>query len=125
MKRRTYHYIANTAKEAAKSLLTGFLSLLWVILLLIAETAVRAAEMAVRAIRSKPCVAVAITFIAMLAVAVANHAQMKVRLTTTEYQRDSLQHRLDTANMKYYRYRSYNPNRPIMPNKPIRPKPSE
>lgn len=107
MKHHTYTQIANTAKEAAKSLATGILGLLWATTLLIAETALRAAENTVRAIRSKPCVAVAVTFILMLGAAVANHAQMKVRLTTAEWQRDSLQHRLDTANMAYYRYQTY------------------
>lgn len=107
MKRHTYKEIAQTARKAAKSLLAGFISLLWAVLLLVAETAVRAYEKAVSAIRAYPCVSTVATFIVMLAVAIAVHAQMKVQLTTVEWQRDSLVQRLDSAKMTYYRYQSY------------------
>ena len=62
------------------------------------------------AIRKKPLLSVGITFAVMAIVAVVVHHQMKVKLTTTQWQRDSLEQRLDSiqildkGNTTYVRY---------------------
>lgn len=107
----TYPQIGQRFKQAVKSLLSGVLGLLWATVLLLANSAVRAYEKLISAIRAYPCVATAATFLLMLTVAIVVHMQMKVKLTTAEWQRDSLQQRLDSAKvgktLTYYKYQSY------------------
>lgn len=94
-------------KKAVISILSGFYGLIRVVVLSVINLAVRGFKTAVSWIRNNPCVAVVLTFIIMLAVVVGVHMNMKVKLTTAEWQRDSLSQRLDSAKMTYYRYQPY------------------
>lgn len=104
------------ARKRLCSLLIGFFGLLWIALMVIVNILIRAYDWAVRAIRHSPCVAVSLTFLMMLFVTVAIHMQMKVRLTTAEWQRDSLERKLDSArvlyssNSNYFKYQPYKSN---------------
>lgn len=107
----TYPQLGQRFKNAVKSLLSGVLGLMWATILLLANSAVRGYKKLIAAIRAYPCVATAATFLLMLVVAIAIHMQMKVKLTTAEWQRDSLQQRLDSAKvgrtLTYYKYQNY------------------
>lgn len=96
----TWHALGQYAKEAIVSLLTGFCKTLWAVVLLVANLAIRAYEYVVRGIRAFPCVAVGLTAVIMLMVVFTTHARMKVKLTTAEYQRDSVE-------MKLQRYEQF------------------
>lgn len=85
------------AKDALLSFLTGFLHLAWSAVLLVANLAMQACSASVRAIRAKPVVAVGMVAGCMAVAMMAVYMQMKTRLTTAEWQRDSLELRLDSV----------------------------
>lgn len=111
--RYKWHELGTYAKDAAKSLLTGAIRLMWAIVLLAVNLPVAVTKTLAWAIRKAPCVAVGVTFAAMLLVAVATNMQMKARLTTAEWQRDRMELRLDSVltlrgdKDGYYRYQAY------------------
>lgn len=108
----TYPQICRRFKQAAKSLFGGLFGLAWTTILLAVNSAVRAYEKLISAIRVYPCVATAATFLLMLTVAIVVHMQMKVKLTTAEWQRDSLRMKIDSLSTfdktktSYFRYKN-------------------
>lgn len=94
--RYTRHELGKFAKNAFISLLTGFLRLLWSVILLLVNLALWLKSRIVGAICKKPCLSVAVTFLLMLLLTAAVHMDMKAKLTTTEWQRDNVQMRLDS-----------------------------
>lgn len=98
------------AKNAILSLVTGLFSIAWAVILLIINIARWCSFKLFEAIRKKPILSVGITFAVMLIVAAVVHHQMKVKLTTARWQRDSLEQRLDSiqildkGNTTYFRY---------------------
>lgn len=111
--RYKWHELGVYAKDAAKTLLAGVLRLAWATVLLAVNLPVAAARTLVGAIRKAPCVAVGVTFAAMLLLVAVTNMRMKARLTTAEWQRDRMELRLDSAltlrgdKDGYYRYRAY------------------
>lgn len=98
------------AKSAILSLVTGLFSIVWAVILLLINIARWCSSKLFEAVRKKPILSVSITFAVMLIVAVVVHHQMKVKLTTAQWQRDSLEQRLDSiqildkGNTTYFRY---------------------
>lgn len=100
-------------KAAVLSALTGLSRILWAVVLLVANTSMWLVSAAVRHIRKSPCVSVCATFAVMLLVTIATNMQMKARLTTAEWQRDSFELRLDSVltlhgdKNGYYKHQPY------------------
>lgn len=100
-------------KSAVKSLVTGLFRIAWVIILFVINIVLWCVSEVKELIRKAPVLAVCITFCVMLIVAVAVHIQMKTKLTTAEWQRDSLEQKLDSIkvlsnnNTRYFRYQEY------------------
>lgn len=111
----TWHDLGKYAKNAAKSFLTGLIRLLWVIILLVINIIATALNLGRNAIKKKPCLSVLATFVVMLLFIAVVHMRMKVKLTTAEWQRDSLEQKLDSikvvngTNVSYYKYQPYKP----------------
>lgn len=106
--------LASFAANALKSFLTGFLRILWSVILLVANIALWVERKAVSAIRLYPCVAVGLVFVVMAVFSVAMYADMKAKLTTAEWQRDGMALKLDSIETyngtkpSYYRFENYN-----------------
>lgn len=102
-------------KSAVKSLATGLCRIVWVVILFAVNIVLWAISEVKELIRKSPVISVCVTFVIMLVVAVGVHMQMKAKLTTAEWQRDSLEQKLDSikvlsnTNNRYYRYQRYNP----------------
>lgn len=111
----TWHDLGRYAKNAAKSFLTGLIRLLWVIILLVINIIATALNLGKNAIKKKPCLSVLATFVVMLLFIAVVHMRMKVKLTTAEWQRDSLEQKLDSikvangTKVSYYKYQPYKP----------------
>lgn len=111
----TWYDLGKYAKNAAKSFLTGLIRLLWVIILLVINIIATALNLGRNAIKKKPCLSVLATFVVMLLFIAVVHMRMKVKLTTAEWQRDSLEQKLDSikvvngTNVSYYKYQPYKP----------------
>lgn len=111
----TWHDLGRYAKNAAKSLLTGLIRLLWVIILLVINIVATALNWVKNTIKKKPCASVLMTFAVMLVFIAVVHMRMKVKLTTAEWQRDSLEQKLDSVkvftngNVSYFKYQQYKP----------------
>ena len=111
----TWHDLGRYAKNAAKSFLTGLIRLVWVIVLLVINIIATALNWVKNAIKKKPCLSVLATFVVMLVFVAVVHMRMKVKLTTAEWQRDSLEQKLDSikvvngTNVSYYKYQTYKP----------------
>ena len=112
----TWHDLGRYAKNAAKSLLRGLIRLVWVIVLLVVNIIDTALNWVKNAIKKKPCLSVLATFVVMLVFVAVVHMRMKVKLTTAEWQRDSLEMRLDSVkvinnngNVSYFKYQQYKP----------------
>lgn len=112
----TWHDLGRYAKNAAKSLLRGLIRLVWVIVLLVVNIIATALNWVKNAIKKKPCASVLMTFAVMLVFIAVVHMRMKVKLTTAEWQRDSLEMRLDSVkvinnngNVSYFKYQQYKP----------------
>lgn len=111
----TWHDLGRYAKNAAKSFLTGLIRLIWVIILLVINIIATALICGKNAIKKKPCLSVLATFVVMLLFIAVVHMRMKVKLTTAEWQRDSLEQKLDSikvvngTNVSYYKYQPYKP----------------
>lgn len=109
----TWHDLGKYAKNAAKSFLTGLIRLIWVIILLVINIIATAPICGKNAIKKKPCLSVLATFVVMLLFIAVVHMRMKVKLTTAEWQRDSLEQKLDSikvvngTNVSYYKYQPY------------------
>lgn len=107
-----FNEIKSIAKKAVKSLLRGFCGIIWVVILFFVNIAITLYSASVRAIRCKPCISVAVTFLIMCCVVFATHVKMKVKLTTAEYQRDQLEIKLDSIKVvkgekNSYGYQAY------------------
>lgn len=96
-----WHELGRYAKDAAKSLLTGVLRLAWATVLLVVNIIVKVTGTTVSGIRKAPCVAVGVTFAAMLLLVAVTNMRMKARLTTAEWQRDRMELRLDSLREMY------------------------
>lgn len=112
----TWHDLGRYAKNAAKSLLRGLIRLVWLIILLVVNIIATALNWAKNTIKKKPCTSVLMTFAVMLVFIAVVHMRMKVKLTTAEWQRDSLEMRLDSVkvinnngNVSYFKYQQYKP----------------
>ena len=112
----TWHDLGRYAKNAAKSLLRGLIRIVWVIVLLVVNIIATALNWVKNAIKKKPCLSVLATFVVMLVFVAVVHMRMKVKLTTAEWQRDSLEMRLDSVkvinnngNVSYFKYQQYKP----------------
>ena len=112
----TWHDLGRYAKNAAKSFLTGLIRLLWVIILLVINIIATALIWGKNAIKKKPCLSVLATFVVMLVFVAVVHMRMKVKLTTAEWQRDSLEQKLDSVkiftngDVSYFKYQQYKSN---------------
>lgn len=109
----TWHDLGKYAKNAAKSFLTGLIRLLWVIILLVINIIATALNWVKNTIKKKPCLSVLATFVVMLLFIAVVHMRMKVKLTTAEWQRDSLESKLDSIKdlygnkVSYFKYQKY------------------
>ena len=112
----TWHDLGRYAKNAAKSLLRGLIRLAWVIVLLVINIIATALNWVKNTIKKKPCASVLMTFAVMLVFIAVVHMRMKVKLTTAEWQRDSLEQKLDSVkvfangNVSYFKYQQYKSN---------------
>ena len=112
----TWHDLGRYAKNAAKSLLRGLIRLVWVIILLVVNIIATALNWVKNAIKKKPCLSVLATFVVMLVFVAVVHMRMKVKLTTAEWQRDSLEQKLDSVkiltngDVSYFKYQQYKSN---------------
>ena len=112
----TWHDLGRYAKNAAKSLLRGLIRLAWVIVLLVVNIIATALNWVKNAIKKKPCLSVLATFVVMLVFVAVVHMRMKVKLTTAEWQRDSLEQKLDSVkiftngDVSYFKYQQYKSN---------------
>lgn len=99
--------------EAVGSLFRGFCRIIWTVFLLFANITIAVAMYVAGLIRKAPVLAVCLTFAVMFVASVVSYAEMKTRLTTAEWQRDSLTMKLDSVltmnNTKksYYRFEKY------------------
>ena len=97
-------------KKVLLSLATGLFGIVWTIILLLSNGAIWCAQKASEGIKKRPLLSVAITFTVMVVVAIAIHMDMKYKLTTAEWERDSLEQKLDSIKVfekgstSYYRY---------------------
>lgn len=109
----TWRELADFAKSAALSLVTGLFRLLWAVILLVINIFVWCVSELVKAIKAAPVVAFFIMLTLMTVALFAVYAQMKYKLTTAEWERDSLEQRLDSVkvlygnNVQYFRYQNY------------------
>lgn len=100
-------------KEAVFSAATGLFRIMWAIILFVINIALWLASTTVKLIRKSPCLSVCVTFAIMLFVTIVSNMQMKARLTTAEWQRDSFELRLDSVltlrgdKSGYFKYQSY------------------
>ena len=112
----TWHDLGRYAKNAAKSLLRGLIRIVWVIVLLVVNIIATALNWVKNAIKKKPCLSVLATFVVMLVFVAVVHMRMKVKLTTAEWQRDSLEQKLDSVkiftngDVSYFKYQQYKSN---------------
>jgi uncharacterized integral membrane protein len=112
----TWHDLGRYAKNAAKSLLRGLIRLVWVIILLVINIVATALNWVKNTIKKKPCASVLMTFAVMLVFIAVVHMRMKVKLTTAEWQRDSLEQKLDSVkiftngDVSYSKYQQYKSN---------------
>lgn len=112
----TWHDLGRYAKNAAKSLLRGLIRIAWVIVLLVVNIIATALNWVKNAIKKKPCLSVLATFVVMLVFVAVVHMRMKVKLTTAEWQRDSLEQKLDSVkiftngDVSYFKYQQYKSN---------------
>lgn len=97
-------------KKVLLSLTTGLFGIVWTIILLLSNGAIWCAQRMSEGIRKKPLLSVVITFTVMVVVAIGIHMDMKYKLTTAEWERDSLEQKLDSIRVfekgstTYYRY---------------------
>lgn len=84
------------AKNMLKSFLTGLYRLVRLIILLLVWIVTTGFIFVRGTIRKHPCAAVLTTFAVMIAVLTVHHMQMKTRITTAEYVKDSLSLCLDS-----------------------------
>lgn len=109
----TWRELAEFAKSAALSLVTGLFRLLWAIILLIMNLAIWCVSELAKAIRKSPVVAFVMALTVSGLVYAVSYMGMKYKLTTAEWQRDSLEQKMDSIkvlygdNVGYYRYRNY------------------
>lgn len=100
-------------KKAVRRSLIGLFDIAWAIVLLIVNILVWIWNDMLRFIKDKPVPAVLITFAVMLLINIVIRVSMKYKLTTAEWQRDSLEQKLDSIKeldnktTSYYRYQSY------------------
>lgn len=100
-------------RRSLMMLATGVAGTLWSAVLLVINVVLWTVSRVRSVIRRHPCASVVATFMVMLLVVAVTHMRMKVRLTTAEWQRDSLELRLDSiktltgATASYFRYQKY------------------
>lgn len=100
-------------KKAVRRSLIGLFDIVWAIVLLIVNILAWIWHDMLRFIKDRPVPAVLITFSVMLIANIVIRVSMKYKLTTAEWQRDSLEQKLDSTKeldnrtTSYYRYQSY------------------
>lgn len=105
--------ISNETRDASLRLVTNILRQLWLFLLYAVNAFNWLFKMTKEAIKEHACWAVVITFVSMLTITFIVHMRMKVKLTTAEWQRDSLELKLDSIEalygnkITYFRYHEY------------------
>lgn len=110
-------WLLRYSKGAFKSFLTGFVKSAWAIALVVINLATAGFHACLRGIRSYPCVTAVVTFMVMATITLAVHVRMKVKLTTAEWQRDSIERRFDSVMVlygnqaNYYKYQTYKGNK--------------
>ena len=98
------------AKDAVRLFFKGLAMILWFLVLTIINIIAWLWQEVSGCIKKAPLLSVAITFIVMAVIAMGVYRQMKVKLTTARWQRDSLEQRLDSVkildanNTSYFRY---------------------
>lgn len=105
--------ISRDMSEASLQLLTNIFRQLWLLLLYAVNAVDWLAKKLKKAIMEHACWAVVLTFVSMLTITFIVHMRMKVKLTTAEWQRDSLELRLDSiktyngTKTSYFKYQEY------------------
>lgn len=100
-------------KKAVRRSLIGLFDIVWAIVLLIINAALWVWNDMVHFIKARPVPSVLLTFSVMLVINIVIRVSMKYKLTTAEWQRDSLEQKLDSIKeldnrtTSYYRYQSY------------------
>lgn len=95
---------------AVKAFGKGLARIVWSAFLLLANITIVVTEYIAGLIRKAPVVSVGVTFAVMLVASVVSYADMKTKLTTAEWERDSVAIRLDSAltmsgtKPTYYKY---------------------
>lgn len=115
--RFTWREIGEGLLDSLKGIGENLVVLLLSIILVPVNLIIRLGDWLKEAIRKRPVPSVVVTFAAMLTIGVLVslliYTQFKYRLTTAEWQRDSLELKLDSIkvmdgnNVTYYRYQSY------------------
>lgn len=101
------------AKSAVLSLVTGLLRILWAIILLVINLAIWCVSELAAVIRKQPVVAFVVALVVSGVIYAVAYMRMKYRLTTAEWERDSLELKMDSIKVLYgdkvgyYRYQSY------------------
>lgn len=109
----TWRELAGFAKSATLSLATGLFRILWAIALLVINLATWCISELTAAIRKQPVVAFVMALTVSGLIYAVSYMGMKYKLTTAEWQRDSLEQKMDSIkvlygdNVGYYRYRNY------------------
>lgn len=109
----TWRELADFAKSAALSLVTGLFRLLWAIILLIINLAIWCVSELTKAIRKSPVVAFVVALVVSGLIYAVSYMSMKYKLTTAEWERDSLEQKMDSIKVLYgdkvgyYRYQNY------------------
>lgn len=98
---------------AVKAFGKGLARIVWSAFLLLANVTIVVAEYVAGLIRKAPVASVGVTFAVMAVVSMVSYADMKTKLTTAEWERDSVAVRLDSAltmsgaKPTYYKYEPY------------------
>lgn len=101
------------AKDALKSVVMGVARLLWTIVLVVVNGVAWCYRKIENGIRRHPGVHLLVSLALIFGISAVVHIRMKVRLTTAEWQRDSLELRMDSMrvlygnNANYFKYEDY------------------
>ena len=104
------HELMTYAKDAVRLFFKGMAMILWFFVLTIINIIAWLWQEVSGCIKKAPLLSVAVTFAVMAAIVMGVYRQMKVKLTTARWQRDSLEQRLDSIkildanNTSYFRY---------------------
>lgn len=109
------HELMTYCKDSIRLFFNGLAMILWFIILTIINIFAWLWQEVSACIKKAPLLSVAVTFAVMDAIAMGVYRQMKVKLTTARWQRDSLEQRLDSIkildanNTSFFRYHTAEP----------------